>query len=168
MTEWAERTEEQRLKNRERCRRFYEKNREHVKECSRKWYSENKERATKSREKYANSARGRAVALFNRIKKQSKGRRFNKPGLPFDVTVEWIEARIVGNSCEATGLPFDLSSRCGAWMPFSPSVDRIDGSKGYTTDNCRVVCLIFNTAKNQFSDEDVLKMAHALVKKNGK
>jgi hypothetical protein len=168
MTEWAKRTEEQKLKNRERCRRFYEKNREHVKESSRRWYSENKERATKTREKYANSPKGRANALLYRAKKQSEKRRWGKPGLPFDLTIEWIESRIVANVCEATGLPFDLSNRSGAWIPFSPSVDRIDGSKGYTMDNCRVVCLIFNTARNQFSDEDVLKMANALVKKNGK
>lgn len=168
MTEWARRAEEQRAKNKERCRKFYENNKEHVRSYSRKWYAENKERALETRRKYANSPRGRSVALFDRIKKQSKGRRFGKPGLPFDVTVEWIEERIVAGVCEATGIPFDLSERGGKWAPFSPSVDRIDSSKAYTMDNCRVVCLVFNMAHNQFSDEDVLKMARGLVKKNGK
>jgi hypothetical protein len=166
MTEWAERTTEQKLKNKERCRLFYKKNGDHAREYARKWYSENKDRALQNRQKYANSPRGRAIALFGRIKKQSTGRRFNKAGLPFDVTVEWIESRIIGNTCEATGLPFDLVGRGGGWVPFAPSVDRIDCSRGYTMDNCRVVCLIFNTARNQFSDEDVLKMAQAMVKKH--
>lgn len=167
MTKWADRTEKQKAQNRERCRRFYEKNRENLKEYSRNWYAENKERSLENRRRYANSARGRAVALFNRISKQAKnGRRFNRPGFDFDVTVEWIQERIELGFCETTGILFELIERNKKWSPFSPSVDRIDCTKGYTKDNSRVVCLIFNLSRNQFTDEDVLKMARAMVKKH--
>jgi len=183
MTEWAEkntlqcevvkielasRTDEQRAKNKERCKKFYENNKERVRRYSRMWYAENKDRALETKKKYANSPRGRAIALFNRIKRQSENRRFGRPGFSFGITVEWIENKIVAGACEATGIPFDLAERKGKWNPFSPSVDRVDSSKAYTMDNCRVVCLIFNMAHNQFSDEDVLKMARGVIEKNGK
>jgi hypothetical protein len=35
-----------------------------------------------------------------------------------------------------------------------PSIDRIDSSKGYTPDNCRVVLWIINQAKNDISEDD--------------
>jgi hypothetical protein len=40
--------------------------------------------------------------------------------------------------------------------PYQASVDRIDNSKGYSKDNCRWVCLMFNYARNTFSDKQVL------------
>jgi len=166
VTEWADRTEEQRAKNKERCRRFYEENREHVKEYSRKWYSENRDRGLESRRKYADSTRGRAVALFGGITKRSKNGKFSKKEFEIDVTADWIQEKIESGYCEVTGIEFDLGSRGGKWAPFAPSVDRIDCSKGYTKDNCRVVCVIFNMARNQFTDEDVLKMARAMVAKH--
>jgi len=166
MNDWANRSEEQRAKNKERCRRFYEKNKDHVKEYSRRWYAENKERSLETKRKYFNSPRGRAVELMNRINKQMKGRRFGKPGFETNLTIEWIEEKIKKGFCETTGIPFDFNDRKGSWAPFSPSVDRIDSKKGYTIDNCRVVCKIYNMAKNQFTDEDVIVMSKALASKN--
>jgi hypothetical protein len=40
--------------------------------------------------------------------------------------------------------------------PYQASVDRIDNSKGYIKGNVRFVALIFNYAKNIFSDSDVI------------
>jgi len=48
-------------------------------------------------------------------------------------------------------------------VPFSPSFDRIDNTQGYTRDNVQLVCLIYNTAKNAHTHEDLLKLARALV-----
>ena len=163
MPDCADKTEEQKKNSRERSRRYYEKNKERACALSRLWYDGNKERSREIKRKYSNSARGRAIELMIRIKRQAKGRRFGKPGFDFDLTVEWIEARINAGFCEKTGIQFDLRDRDGGWVPFSPSVDRIDSKKGYTMDNCRVVCKIYNMAKNQFSDEDVLTMSRALV-----
>jgi hypothetical protein len=41
--------------------------------------------------------------------------------------------------------------------PYQASPDRIDNSKGYTKDNVRWVCLMFNYARNTFSDDQVLQ-----------
>ena len=40
--------------------------------------------------------------------------------------------------------------------PYQASIDRIDNDKGYIKGNIRFVALIFNYARNVFSDEEVL------------
>lgn len=35
--------------------------------------------------------------------------------------------------------------------------------RGYTKDNCRIVSVIYNKAKSDYRDEDVIKMAKALL-----
>jgi hypothetical protein len=56
--------------------------------------------------------------------------------------------------CAVTGTRFDLR-RLGAshGRPFAPSIDRIDSSKGYTTDNTRIVCVLTNYAMNTWGDD---------------
>jgi hypothetical protein len=38
-------------------------------------------------------------------------------------------------------------------FPFSPSIDRIDSNKGYTKDNCRLVCTIVNFGLHRFGEQ---------------
>ena len=38
---------------------------------------------------------------------------------------------------------------------FSPSLDRIDNDKGYTPENTRLVCTMYNYCRNVARDEDV-------------
>lgn len=45
----------------------------------------------------------------------------------------------------------------GGRDPFQPSLDRIDSTRSYTKDNVRVVWLIENYARNNFSDDDVIR-----------
>jgi hypothetical protein len=50
-----------------------------------------------------------------------------------------------------------------------PSIDRIDSSKGYTPDNCRVVLWIINQAKNDILEDDfqsaLRQVAEAVVER---
>jgi hypothetical protein len=85
-------------------------------------------------------------------------RRRNKPGENYDLNAEWLRSRLAAGVCEITGLVFDHSKRI-----FKPSLDRIDPQKGYTKDNCRLVCLGFNTMRMNSSDGDTLKLAKAIV-----
>lgn len=43
------------------------------------------------------------------------------------------------------------------------SLDRIDSSKGYVIGNVRYIALIANYARNNFSDNDVIGFANAVV-----
>jgi hypothetical protein len=82
----------------------------------------------------------------------------------FNLDKQWVQERL--SECVATGMSFDLSRPINhRRSAFFPSIDRIDSKLGYTKDNCRVVCTIFNFAKNEWTDADVMKMAKALVNK---
>lgn len=88
-------------------------------------------------------------------------------GLPFEITVEWALQKLVaqGYRCAKTGIALQLvcPHTDTTYSAFSPSFDRINSSLGYTCENTQVVCLMYNSAKNRFSDEDVSKFAEALV-----
>jgi hypothetical protein len=58
---------------------------------------------------------------------------------------------------------FQLGNGADVRNKFAPSIDRLDSSKGYTTDNCRVVIYQYNVAKGIWTDSDVLVMAQALI-----
>lgn len=51
-------------------------------------------------------------------------------------------------------------------QPYSASLDRIDNSKGYIKGNLRFVALIFNYARNVFSDNDVIEFCKIVSNEN--
>lgn len=125
----------------------------------------NKHRSTRDPEihtrqtaQYKSTVRGRAIAMFHGTK---VGRRFRDGN---ELSPEWILEKLSKGVCEVTGLPFTYGLQ--ARNPWSPSLDRIDPSKGYTLENTRVVLWIYNAAKNVFSDEDVLLMCQSVVNKS--
>lgn len=90
--------------------------------------------------------------------------RSKKMGFPSDLTREWLDEKLAKGCCEVTGLKFELLF--GEKSPYLPSIDRIDSSKGYTQDNCQLVCWIYNRAKGVDTDADVLVLAKAIVEHN--
>jgi hypothetical protein len=102
-----------------------------------------------------------AQYLFIQTKNKTK---VKNGSLAFNLTREWIEERF--SCCAQTGLPFVFDFVTG--NPWGPSIDRIDSSKGYTKDNCQIVCWAYNRAKYIWTDEQVLEMAEALVKKKAR
>ena len=65
--------------------------------------------------------------------------------------------------CEQTGVKLVWNRyEQGFHSPWAPSVDRIKNDKGYERSNVQLVCWIYNQAKGQFTDEDVMKMARAM------
>jgi hypothetical protein len=87
-------------------------------------------------------------------------KRAAEKGWDFDLTLEWMQERLQQTHCAATGIEFeDLPG--GA---FRRSIDRRDSAGGYTMANCWAVCWIYNRAKLDGSHEDVMRMAHGLIK----
>jgi hypothetical protein len=67
--------------------------------------------------------------------------------------------RISNGTCAVTGITFELRGSPAA--PFSISVDRIDSSRGYAADNCRMVCLMANIAMRHWGTEALFKLCVA-------
>lgn len=66
--------------------------------------------------------------------------------------------------CELTGIRFSDERRLPARVaPYSASIDRIDSSRGYYADNCRVVCAAVNIALGAWGDGVLMRIGEAFV-----
>jgi hypothetical protein len=113
--------------------------------------------------RYYLTPKGRAGHMLNNARARAK--RANKP---FDLTQDWIEAKLKTRVCEVTGLPLVFAMNGGKGHrdnPFSPSLDRIKQTGGYTKRNCRIACWIYNRSRGAFSDKDFQTMLDALIKR---
>lgn len=88
--------------------------------------------------------------------------RAHKKGLDFDLMnhISELQARIDAGECEISGLPFNLG---GGRTWDSPSIDRIDPTKGYTLNNVRVVCHAVNSAMGDWGEARMLQIARAIM-----
>ncbi len=57
------------------------------------------------------------------------------------------------SGCKLTLREFNDKRQC---LPYDASIDRIDNSKGYIQGNVRFVSLMFNLARQSWSDNDVI------------
>ena len=75
-------------------------------------------------------------------------------GIPFDIDIDDL---IIPNFCPVLGIPL-YRSGIGR-TDNSPSVDRIDNSKGYVKDNILVVSWRANHLKGDANIDELLKLA---------
>ena len=80
-------------------------------------------------------------------------RRASKSGLKFKLTKEDIK---IPDKCPVLGIPLFLGGRLN---PNSPTVDRVDNSKGYTPKNIMVISWRANMLKRDASLKELHKMA---------
>ena len=93
---------------------------------------------------------------------QSRRAEAKNKKLAFDLTQEWAAVRWTG-CCEITGIAFRSNGKRGP-HPFSPSLDRIEPSKGYTQNNCRFILWGCNAIKGVGTDEDMYEIARAIAR----
>lgn len=137
-------TEEQRQKNREACKRWNARNPGASKKKTTDW-------ARRNWESY----------ILIQMKRRAK-----QKGFECSITKDELKALRASGICAATGIRF-IWEGPDKHNPWAPSVDRIDSSKGYTLENCQVVCWIYNWAKGNWHPDVVLEMAKALIKNEG-
>jgi hypothetical protein len=102
-----------------------------------------------------------AWRLFNSAKLKAKKRQ-----LDFDIKYNDVYRQVKRGSCPLSGITFDHRAKPlqGPDLPFRASLDRIDNTRGYFEDNILVIVKIANHAKWNWNQEDLMKLAHGLVK----
>ena len=143
--------------NKIRVKKWYDStSKEHHVKTSQKWI---KEKLEKEPDYRRNQDKDNYKTIERRLKKSLRGAksRSKEKNLDFDLTFDYLfELNKSQNSCcKLTNLPFDLNppKYKAGHNPFSPSIDRIDSTKGYTKDNVRLVCIAINIALNQFGED---------------
>jgi len=91
--------------------------------------------------------------MFNHAKNRNTKKEFED----FNITVEWIENKLLIGKCEITGINFNIEKQSEYRVhPYFPSLDKKDPKKGYSTDNTIIVVFIYNLIKNEYTDLLVL------------
>jgi hypothetical protein len=107
-------------------------------------------------------------ADFKKWRRQSRGaalvrlahHRAKAKGLPCTLDPKAVQAVIDSGECQMTGVPFNLD---GGRTWDSPSLDRIDNSKGYVPGNVRVVLYCINVMANTWGENKIVEIAEAIM-----
>ena len=141
------------LCDRERQREHYQENREKIIARKRNYREENSEQMrinwSSNAKKYRERRRGEEVYVLRQLLKGAKARAKAK-GLPFDLTMEWLETMVISH-CPITLEPIDWTrDQVVAGKPGqnSPSIDKNKPELGYVQANCAIVSFRGNTIKN--------------------
>lgn len=136
-----------------------------VQESNRRYYQKNKERLKKEewerkkKQNYYGKLRDKdiGVAISSTLEYRiflSAKTRAKKKNIEFDLNIEDI---VIPDYCPILGVKIEF-------VPYSrsdssPSLDRIDSSKGYTKDNIIIISWRANRIKNNGTWEEHLKIA---------
>ena len=163
-------TEEQRLKNKEKNRKYRAANLEKIRENARKRYADNPEKMRENARKRhaANPEKKREYArkryADNPEKMRERARKWyaantekqllyaikhrsREGGIDFNLTVEDL---VAGESCPSCGSAFSDESK-----NTKPSVDKVIPSRGYVKGNVVVICGACNRRKQDATPEQL-------------
>lgn len=122
------------------------------KECcfqtSKKWQQNNKDRYMEISKRWQQSNPLKVIIHSSKMSARHKK-------LEHTISIDWLVDMIKNqnNRCAITGIEFNSFKTNARNRPFIASIDRIDCSKGYIPENCRIVCCIVNIALNDFGLE---------------
>lgn len=120
------------------------------------WYEKNKGKAKELNQAWRKSLP--ASTLLYSCRKSAKAR-----GLTCDLTLGQVVELAKPMVCSVTKLPLRWDKEGSSFRnPWAPSIDRLDNSRGYHSDNIRLVCCAFNIMRSDFSDDVVRTLARAV------
>ena len=128
-------TEKQREKFRLSAKKWRENNLEKAKKICREWKLNNPEKT-----------------LYIRARKRAEN-----SNLDFSLVVEDI---VIPSVCPYLGVPLVLNGG-----DTSPSIDRIDNTKGYSKDNIEIISFKANRMKNTASVQELIRFSKSVLKK---
>jgi hypothetical protein len=134
---------------------------------NRERYLKNQNNFLEARDKWSRSVRGRMASIRDSARDRAKA-----ANRIFDIDIDFLENMYNNQNgkCSLTGIDFTLDrnpDKKRVYMPWSPSLDRIDSSLGYTKENVRLVCVMVNLALNKFGDIAFDKMCRSYIKFKG-
>ena len=148
-------------KSRENWKNGY---REKMKKTREAYALNNRDKLIQFGRNYYNTEIGRAKSMMKTIKK-----RMGKWGIldSLDFEESYLIDLMKTGFCVETGIEFIYEKqerfKC---HPFSPSVDRIDSTKGYTKDNIRMVIWQYNLMKGEMTDEELLNVCKRIIERS--
>lgn len=145
--ERAEYSEAQMQARKEYMRAYNLLNKEELAAKRREYHSS--DRGIIKRRKWRTSDRGRVLSMLRSARQRAKLRE-----IEFSLTAEDI---VIPATCPILGIP--LTTAVGRPTNNSPSLDRIDPSKGYTEDNVQVISYLANTMKSNATAEQLVSFA---------
>lgn len=130
---------------RRRSRKYYDGHKESEKARSSKWLRENGKRVNELAVVRRSKKLPPSQVLFNNAKSRAKAQ-----GLSFDLEVSDLA---VPSVCPVLGIPLAVST--GFAKAGSPSVDRIDPTRGYVKGNVAVISHKANTIKSDSTVQEI-------------
>lgn len=105
--------------------------------------------------KKCNTARVKSQSAESKMYRRAKARSVQQ-GLEFTITKEDI---VIPKTCPVLGIPLYCTSGKSGAFKHSPSLDKIDPSRGYVTGNVQVISQLANQMKHSASRDDLLAFA---------
>lgn len=155
-----------REKIREGQRRSVEKNKEHYDNMYKKYKEEHREESRQRANEYYWANKEEVLEKQRVIRNTTPQKhmliaakkRAKDSGMDFDLKVEDL---FVPQICPILGIPLSTGNLTKEKQ--SPSLDRLDNSKGYTKENSWVISSLSNTMKNDASFEELVLFAKWIV-----
>lgn len=140
-----------------RAKQWQKDNAEKARAKSNAWKAKNRDQARQAEKEYRQTFNGKAVNLTRSAKKRSI-----EFGWSFDLDKDFvIDLLTTTPVCPLLGIQLNLNSGIGI-QPDSPSLDRIDSTKGYTKDNVKIISWRANQIKSNSTLEEFLTIAQNL------
>lgn len=106
--------------------------------------------------KPCNSTRVKSQTPEWKMHQRAKSR-CKKSGIEFSLEVSDI---IIPDKCPILGIPLNVNFGRSGGRKDSPSLDRIDNSKGYTKDNIQIISNLANIMKASANEKELIAFAN--------
>lgn len=156
-----------RIQNKEYYADYYEKNKEKLKLQRAEWRKNNKKHISERGKAYREETKDESQKWRNDNKDKlyflSLKSRAKRKGLEFNLD----ENDVLGVTlCPVLGFALVRSLGRPSWN--SPSLDRIDNTKGYIKGNVQIMSYLANAMKRDATDEQLIAFAHWVLKEKQK
>jgi hypothetical protein len=140
---------------------YYQQNKDKLLLRSKERYQLKKDEVKTHLNQYYKTKKGRLAVSFNNLRQKAK-----RKGIEVSVSLDYVRS-IATDTCPVFGIKFDWEDwgeKDGIAKDTSPSLDRIDPTKGYIEGNIIFISTKANRIKNNASVEELKAVVQWLEK----